>query len=339
MKSKKHIVLVLLVLSIQTINAQEHRYHTTSTLFTRAVSMGGAFTGVCDDLESALYNPAGLGGEATFERKFRVYLNPIGAAAVVNDRDYLTVREGDYKPQDWPALLGLMVRAVSFNSPFFQFSTILSEELPETFYATQSHFISAKNILDRNFHTASARITLASQVSIGASGFLFNVFEKGELKTFMGSSYGIMMRPSNSLSAGISYYNLPIQVDSTMIRQYRLSDKTINAGIAYSPLQPIRVSVDFRNVSEEGNMTHNELHAGIEVLPASFIALRGGYFSNANDRSQRYSFGIGLSDYRRYKSTSDAFVFSNFILNYGLQVREINSEFDFSHFLTFLFNF
>ncbi|RPH89518.1 MAG: hypothetical protein EHM72_20270, partial [Calditrichaeota bacterium] len=97
-------------------------------LFTRAFALGGAFTGVKDEIESSLYNPAaaksiGIGGN-----NLLFYFNPVSAGVAAANLSELSInRERGYK--DLIAMLGLILRSISVAPGPFKFSFVLTEDL------------------------------------------------------------------------------------------------------------------------------------------------------------------------------------------------------------------
>lgn len=324
----------LLFLLSPLLFGQTHTFAYTHSSFARAVSMGGAFTAVEDATENSLFNPAALRGDLYGESPFDLYVNPIGVADAVRHRDDLTLRN-KLLAKDAVGLAGLAVRGLSYAQPVFQFSMLLIEQLSQNPFTSSNK--GTQHVLDWHYHLASVRLTLADQVSIGATGYAFNHTDpqSQSLITQFGSSYGILMRPNDSFSAGVSFFSFPEGPDSLMFQQHRINNKSINIGVAFRPTSYMTAALDFRNVSQEENNSTNEIHAGVEITPASILALRAGYFRNYDTEIDTYSIGLGLADFRPYK-TSDRFVLSKIILNYGLQFEDDPDDLRFSHYLTFL---
>jgi hypothetical protein len=299
--------------------------------------MGSAFTAMEAGLENMLFNPAAMGLSVTDRKTFNVYFNPVGGTSALVNRSVLTSRSGK-NPSDWLSAVGLFARAASFSKPTFQFSVLLSEELPDNPQKMLNNdMVSTRGHLDWNYHAAAVRLTLAKQVSLGATGYAFQMLSAdNSLERKFGSSYGILMRPGDKLSAGLSYFTFPEQADSLMFSHHRITSNSINVGVVYRPHHIIRIAFDFRNASDGGSDTSNEIHAGFELLPTRFFALRGGYNRQNDKQIDVFSAGFGFADFRTYSSQTERFVFSNIILNYGLQAEKHMSEFALVHYLTFL---
>lgn len=315
-------------------------YVTANTIFARSISMGSAFTAMEAGLENVLYNPAAMGLSQLDRRSLSFYFNPVGSASAVYYRNNLTLRS-EKQPSDYLSALGLFARSISFSKPTFQFTLLLSEELPNNPQrSAENEVVTTRGHLDWNYHAAAARVTLAKQVSLGATGYAFQILSPdNELQRRFGSSYGILMRPGEKLSAGVSYFNFPQQADTLMFLQHRISHNSINVGIVYRPHHKIRLALDFRNASDGGSESSNEVHTGLEITPTRFFALRGGYFHQNEYKIDTFTAGFGFADFRAYSSQTERFVFSNIILNYGLQVEKRIDDYTLVHYFTFLIRF
>jgi len=313
----KIFVFFILCLTMAT-NAQHYSLPSPSFSYARSAAMGGAFTAVQDGIENILFNPAGMSASLLSDKHVSISINPIGAAVAGykwNELSSQPRQSADYLL----GAAGILLKSISISNSVFQFSVLLSEDMRNTLSDTaQLASLNSAGLLDNYYHAAALRISLAKQVSIGASAFFFNHFTDGKLdKPSFGSSYGILMKPSSKMSAGISYYYFPDQVDSLMLDMYGLTKRTINAGVSYSPIYQVRFAVDFRNLSTDDSSSSDQLHAGLELLPTFRLALRAGY-SAKRDGSQLVSLGFGLGDFRPFRMESD-FVFSNILLNYAIQ--------------------
>ncbi len=334
-----HLFLIFFT-SILYAGMPEMRYVTSSSIFARSMSMGSAFTAMEAGLENVLFNPAAMGLVEGDRKTFNLYLNPVGGIGAIYDRSILT-RRSEKQPLDWLSAVGLFARAATFSKPALQISLLLSEELPNNPQKNgQNEIVSTRGHLDWNYHAAAVRVTLARQVSVGATAYAFHMLsDDNTLERKLGSSYGILMRPGDKLSAGVSYFTFPHQADSLMFSHHRITSNSINVGVVYRPHHKTRIALDFRNASDGGSDTSNEVHAGFELVPARFFALRGGYYRQNDNHIDTFSAGFGFADFRAYSSQTERFVFSNIILNYGLQAEKRMSDFALVHYLTFLIRF
>ncbi|MBN1998890.1 hypothetical protein JW935_15125 [candidate division KSB1 bacterium] len=308
----------------------------SGTVQARSIGMGGTMTSVQDAVGSSLYNPAAMGFyQSTQRSRFTMFLDPLGAAFAVDNQSELSA-EDKFDGVDWLSLTGLLVKACAFSSQHFSVSLVLSEHLGANPYM-EKKFVSNKGILDWNYNVLSTRIVLANQVSIGASGFLFSSMGNHDVRRLFGSSYGVFLQPGPTVSVGIAYFDLPNNVDSIFLQRYRIIDETINVGIQFQPASYFILSADLRNVSEEDREYTREVHLGSEVIPWSWIAFRGGYYKNLSDNTRLLSLGFGLLNNNFLRSSESQFVFSDYTLNYALQMDYQNNVLNYVHYLSFLF--
>ena len=311
------------------------RYLMTNSSYVRAAAMGQAYTAVQDELESNLYNPAGLINSRT--GKLHFYFNPLGAADAFLHRDALSHRPA-LSSADATAALGLLLRAVSFSPGPVQFVLQLTEELPNNPNRKTAKPISTQGVLDWNFHTASVRLKFAKQISMGATFLLFTQSTADNQQSrAWGASYGVHMLPASTFSVGISLFNLPESVRSVMTDHYRIGHHSVNVGMSWQPVPPLRLTMDFRNVTQEDSLSSGgNLHGGLELIPVHFLALRTGYYRNDELGRDVLSVGLGLTDFRRYALQRERFVLSKILLNYALQVKRAKDDTQLVHHLTFL---
>ena len=337
---KKIIILyivVIFVLMTSVVPAVENSLPSPSSSFARSAAMGGAFTAVEDDFENILFNAAAMRPHALVDKHFSLSLNPAGAALSACYYNSLT-SSPKIDSEYLLALGGLLVRHISFANQTVQFSILLSEDLRKaTFDSSSFSNFNTDGLLDNYYHASAIRITPAQQISIGVSGYYFNIAKDGQRQTpALGGGYSILIKPSAALSAGVSYFYFPDAVDSLMFDLYGLKKRTVNAGIVYSPLYRLKFAVDARNISGDEGSSPGQIRAGIEVLPGYFFALRGGYAQKAKN-SHYVTLGFGIGDFRPFR-TESSFVFSNILLNYALET-EIEKPDALRHSLTFLIRF
>ncbi|MBN2410885.1 hypothetical protein JXQ31_04275 [candidate division KSB1 bacterium] len=314
----------------------------TNSLRARSKAMGGAFFAVSDGLSSAFYNPASLDlFRYPRSTKFAFFLNPVAPASLINDAGDLSV-EKKYDSVDWINVAGLLTKGFALSRPAFSAVLLLSEELPRQEVpdkVEKNNVISSKGILDWNYDILAVKLRLAEQISIGASGFLFTSIHNDSLKRQYGSSYGINIQPNSYISVGVAYFDIPSNVADLMFLQNRIIDETINVGILIKPFRFLSFSLDSYNVSEDNAKITREIHVGTEFVPAGFTAFRAGFYREQDTEIDVYSVGLGLIDNNSFHSTDDSFSSHNFAFNYGLQVKKVENNLYYQHYLTFLLRF
>ena len=141
----------------------------------------------------------------------------------------------------------------------------------------------------------------------------------------------------------MAYFDVPSNVTELMFLQNRIIDETINAGLAIKPFNSLSFSLDSYNVSEENAKITREIHVGAEFIPGKLMALRAGFpvqdigfFREQDTEIDVYSFGLGLIDNNIFRSTDDSFTSHDFAINYGLQMKKLENNYYYQHYLTFL---
>ena len=344
-KLTSHFLFLFALVYTTAMAAWPPMNYAANTIYTRSLSMGGAFTAMESGIENALYNPAAMQSRTIYNAGLDIFLSPVGGTSALLSPSELSQRN-DKDAYDWLSAVGLFARALTFSNQLLQLSLVLSEELPDNpEKLDEKKIVSTRGHLDWNYHMASMRLSLAKQVSLGVTGYAFNMLREDELRNNsglmhrFGASYGILMRPSDNLTAGVSYFKFPAKVDSLMLMQHRITDKSVNIGVVYNPFPRLSIALDFRNVSEEENNSTNEVHAGIEFVPTRFLALRTGYYRQNLEKIDTVAAGFGLGDYRSFVAQTDRFVFSNIILNYALEIASVRDDPSYAHYLTFLIRF
>jgi hypothetical protein len=308
----------------------DHSYYSlASTVLSRGVGMGGAVTAVQDGLSNTIFNPA-LMEFYKYPQTFQLtcFLNPVGGIAAIQERHKLSVKE-NYDSFDWMSVAGIFVKGIAVTSRSLSVGLLLSEQLP-------GEKLSAQGLLDRNYNALTARLSLADQVAIGVSGFLFNSLNGGNRQRLFGTSYGVFIQPTSKFSVGIAYHDLPNEIQASFLQNSRIVDETINVGISYQPFTSLLLAADLRNATEETESVTRELHLGMELMPFRFCALRGGYFQDEITHHNIISAGIGLFHSHSFTNSEGLLVYPDFIINYAFQVDDRGVRYDLYHFLTLL---
>ncbi len=328
--------------SINFVYPATNTFNMTNSLRTRAKAMGGAFFAVSDGFSSAFFNPASVDlYRYPRSTKFAFFLNPVGAASLINDANDLNANK-KYDSIDWIHVAGILAKGFAISRPAFSAVLLLSEELPQQKvpdYHKKNNMISSKGILDWNCDVLALKLRLAEQISIGASGFLFTSMLNDSLSRRFGTSYGIHIKPNSYVSVGVAYFDIPSNVADLMFLQNRIINETINVGFSIKPFNSLSFSLDSYNVSEDNAKITREIHVGTEFVPGNFTALRAGFYREQDTEIDVYSLGLGLIDNNLFRSTDDSFSSYDFAINYGLQMKKFENNFYYHHYLTFLLRF
>ena len=331
--------ILILTVNIICVSAQNNRFITLSHVKARPLAMGGAFTAVEGDLAAINFNPAAFSlFEVKKSKRFTFFLNPVAPIIGTIENKMLFQGSGS-KIDDYLFSLGLLLKSISLSLGSIDFSFLLSEEslnLPDTF--VDEKFFRVSGFRQNHSHTFAARLKLADRVSLGGSAsVLFGSQEADPLKRErgFGFSYGILLKPEKGLNIGVSFFNMPDSLKEFRLQSERIVDESVNVGVSYQPFSGTLLSLDVRNLGEEGSEAVREFHFGFEQVIFSHIAIRGGFFLKG-DGDNVFSGGVGLFDWNTIFDLEDAFSHRNFVLNYAFVYEETGVTNDRRHFLSFL---
>jgi len=313
--------ILILTTNIICVFAQNNRFVTLNHVKARPLAMGGAFTAVEGDLAAINFNPAAFSlYKLKKSKRITFFLNPVAPIIGAIENKMLFQGSGS-KIEDYLFSLGLLLKSVSISLGSIDFSFLLSEEglnLPDTF--VDEKFLRVSGFRQNHSHTFAARLKLADKVSFGGSAsVLFGSQEADPLerKSGFGFSYGVLLKPEKGLSIGVSFFNMADSLKEYRLQSERIVDESVNLGVSYQPFKGTLISLDVRNLGEEGSEVVREFHFGLEQVMFSHVAIRGGYFFKG-DGDNVISGGIGLFDWNTIFDLEDTFSHRNFVLNYAV---------------------
>jgi len=331
--------ILILTANIICVFAQSNRFITLSHVKARPLAMGGAFTAVEGDLAAINFNPAAFSlYKLKKSKRITFFLNPV-APIVGAIENKMLFQGSDSKINDYLFSLGLLLKSVSLSLGSIDFTFLLSEEglnLPDTF--VNEKFFRVSGFRQNYSHTFATRLKLADKVSFGGSAsVLFGSQEADPLEREVGFgfSYGILLKPEKGLSIGVSFFNIPDSLKEFRLQSERIVDESVNIGVSYQPFKGTLLSIDIRNLGEEGSEVVREFHFGLEQVILSHVAIRGGYFSKGGGDNV-FSGGIGLLDWNTIFDSENVFSHPNFVLNYAFVYEKTGMVNDRRHFLSFL---
>lgn len=316
----------------------ERYFVTLSTTKVRPLALGGAFMAVKDGLPAFNYNPAAF-ELYSFEKKFRLtfHLNPI--LPVVALADYQTlIKDGKFGLVDFLTCLGLLFKSITISTEFFDTGFLFYDESLRHFSRFKSGKIfDCSGFLDNNSSVFLFKLKLARRVQIGATGGIFLAKDRGKRRWGWGSSYGVLLQPSERLNVGVVYFDLPQKLGDFRTNLERLEDETINIGTACKLDQNTTFTLDVRNLTEEYKKASREVHLGFERIFFSHLALRAGYYRKKISKSEVFSFGVGILDNNRFTSLENQFAHPNYFLNYSFILEKSPQGDRQWHFLSLIF--
>jgi hypothetical protein len=300
------VILGLLALGILArVRADEIRKVTLSTIKCRPVAMGGAFTSIRDDLPALDFNPATFGLEDRMdESRVHVFLNPLGPLLLLKNTDEL--KTWTSAPAYLFQGLGVALRRIHIGLSF------ATEALTDTGRLSRVDWFDGKDFQRNTSSSLGFSFALAPRVSFGLAGEMSVRDGKWKQAKF-GYRYGLQIDPRENLSVGMFYIDFPRTYEKERLILERLDDATLNVGIAYSPVAPVRLACDIRNVSDEGKDVVREPHFGLEIVPWRHLSVESGYYRIRNRKMDVYSVGIGILDQHEWIQSRSQYAFPRLV--------------------------
>jgi len=295
-----YILLGTFIIIIQSEGlCDDHRLVALRTVKARPLSMGGAFLTMTDDLASLDFNPATFSLSA-FQRRSQlaIFINPLGP---------VIIGENWSQKPDWDVVLGWMLHGFAISVDNLTFGFLIGEESFTDLNRLEKNSLFDGAEYHRNRNTSiGISFALAPRVSLGIAGEGF-IREAGGSKVWdWGYRYGIRLKPRNSITVGLCFFDLPNDYAADRMTIERFADETLNIGISYSPWETLTLALDVRNVSDEDKGVVREPHMGFEFTPIPQFSFRGGYYQEKGGENKIISLGAEFSTKSR-QSTRDRF--------------------------------
>lgn len=322
--SRLFIILVLFIVLPVSAFSGETRYLTLSNVNTKSFSLASPVA-MEGGLMSPPVNPAGLCvyRDTPFPR-ISVVLNPLGAALAFQGMQEGAYANSAVDAEDFIVPAALLFKAIGFSYQPLNVGIIFCEQMPGG--RLQDSFFEYYPVLDNYFNRAFVKIQLHQKVQIGASA---EIFAQKDRIDAVGYSYGVIMKPGK-INVGVFYHTSPPGYENQMLAGRRLVSETINVGLSYSPVDPVKFYGGLRNISESKSPAFMEIHSGLEFTPWNHFSLRAGYFLEDGDYNS-FSFGLGLLDLNEFRGLQDKTDFHEYLLEYTIvKLREEDTLHSFS---------
>ena len=280
--------------------AEENSFLTASIIRARALAMGSACHSLIDDFSTGLYNPGAFKLNNTREeKKIRLFFNPIGMGLAFYDyskynRDFerddkLSVTEGFLSAS-------MLLKGAVFTTQLFDFGFSLGEEIitDNSSLKQSGRFFSIERLAHSSFNAAFVNFKIASSVSLGITGTLYNSRTNGRSTYKGGYTFGVLLNPNPKLNVGIAYNEIPKDFSGARFPLESIESETVTSGISYYPDENTVFSIDLRNLNKEDKLASREIHTGLERVLNKRIAIRAGYYRKKQTQNDVYSFGIGI---------------------------------------------
>ena len=270
-----------------------------STVSTRPMAMGGAFMAVNDQLAAMAWNPAGF-VPPSCGSNLRVHVNILGAPAIVRETGLLSGSETEPfaslpAVEKLSIVLGSVAKAVTYRRGGMAVGALLLEEhLDPSGLSRGSGLADAGDLLSAYYTTFAFAFQPAPSVTIGASEIVLSGWDTpGDRRNGTGRAYGALLRPNDRVSVGLTYLDLPGRFDHYRLGIEGLGSRTMNAGVAYRPVENLLLSFDLRDLSEKHPETSLEPRVGLEWNLWGRGALRAGAYREDAGETDVLTLGVG----------------------------------------------
>lgn len=311
-----------------------HRWRTLSFASARALGLGGAITSLEGDFDVAFFNPAAV-ELYRFPQRFRLGLAlDAGSMATVAAKWASHPAWRDLDATERVALAGLAVKGLLVRWNLLDAVLCVTEAIEEP---VEREGLGWGSFPHRHGSFAAARLRFKREVAIGTSVFYAQDQGTSGLTRSIAISYGVLLTSHEGLRFGLAYLRFPSPAREQFLQQARLAHGTLNLGLSRDWGRRATLSLDIRNLSDEGKPTVREVHAGAEVVPWGHLALRAGFWRQAEKGKTHLSLGFGLIDRNRFVSVNRQLGERSFALDYAAcVVGSEDGRLQFDHFVTCL---
>ncbi len=317
-----------------------------STVSPRPMAMGGAFMAVDDELAAMAWNPAGfVSPRCGSGADFRIHLNLLGGPAIVRETGLLMGAESE-PFASLPAIeklsvaLGGIAKGATIRAGGVTVGVLLLEEYldPDGLIGSRG-LADASDLLSAYYTTFAFAFQLAPSVTIGASEIILSGWDggvPGERKNGTGRVYGALLRPNEKVTVGLTYLDLPGHFDHYRLKIEGLGSRTMNAGLAYRPVEDLLLTFDLRDLSEKHPETSLEPRVGLEWNLWGKGALRAGAFREDGGETNVLSLGLGSIPVDACPRSGRTPGGDSFVLNYAVLLKQEGAT---RHLLSVLLHF
>jgi hypothetical protein len=296
------------------------------------MAMGGAFMAIDDEVAAMAWNPAGfvppLCGSNT---AFRAHVNILGAPVILRETGLLSGEE-DEPFASLPGVeklsvaLGGIVKSATFRTGGMAIGALmLEEQLDPAGLAASQGLADAGDLLGAYYTTVAFAFQLAPSVRIGASEIILSGWNggvPGERSNGTGRAYGALLRPNEAVSVGLTYLDLPSDFAHYRLEVEGLGARTMNAGIAWRPVESLTVAFDLRDLAERHPATSLEPRVGLELNLWGRGAIRAGAYREDEGRSNVLTLGVGSIPSGVCPRGRDVPGGDSFVIDYTVLLRE-----------------
>ena len=297
-----------------------------STSKARSLAMGGAYTGVSHKSESLLWNPAGVEIPIRAnEETGRIYLNSFAAPFVatgvlatiwgynvwsegLDEDDDEQTHDGAEMMQDGSKItvffLPFLIKSVSVGDRKTAVTLNLAEDiLPHsTLESGLKNADPDETLYDNKSYHLGIKHQLTPSLSLGGDLSYFHTFEDAKHANVKSYTLGILQKPMDNLSWGLTYFNEKPSALEPLQELERITDETYNFGASFKPDNQTEIACDIRNLANSDKPAYREFHYGIERQLVRWLWVQGGYYKERDTDDDVFSCGL------RYRSFNYTFV-------------------------------
>ncbi len=287
---RKNLIVLLLLLLLPVLVSAEYFINNcagfpilSQSLGVRPSAMGGAFTGLANDINAIQYNPAGLG--TLYNRQFILMHDP-GLAAI--NTEYLAYTAPAWggniaysflyhHTEDIKEIVNGAETSTSWNLEDMAVSLSYGRHIWKWFY----YGMNLRHAYLREMNSTSHAATMDI-------GILFIYDLEKYISDLHYSGLGISIM---NIFPGFDY---PLKAASV--------DMKFRIGTGFSYKNIMSLSMDIENTADKSHT----FRLGYEIFPLYFLALRAGYVGNDFKESNwdNFTFGAGLGNRLRYGTLS-----------------------------------
>ena len=170
----------------------------------------------------------------------------------------------------------------------------LEEHLDPCGLAESKGLADAAHLLNAYYSSFCVVFRLDPRVSIGLSETIFaHLDDDGERHFGIGRSYGAVLKPNDEVTVGLAYFDLPPEFTTHRREIEGIAPRTMNAGLAYRPIESLLLSFDLRDLAEKHAGTAFQPRAGLEWNLWGKAALRAGAYREEGGNGDVLTAGLG----------------------------------------------
>lgn len=310
---KRFLILIFLILVMIPVSGNQEYYRILSNSRAEPMSMGGSYFAHRDDFNFIMWNPAAFVLDTDPKRDIHFRMN---VSLFFRNLVVFATEEADNGLSGNGAVLAALVSSVKGvtyvdKKSGFYAGVILFEEMlsPDDLYwdalkygeSTTKYrkWLNGNGIMDSYSNHLAVGYPIDKQWNFGYGLHYYrrNFYPEYidmETETGFGHSFGIHWHDNRSWNVGITYFEMPVNMEDARIRLERIDHKSYNLGISYQIDNNNIVNVGVRDFEKSDRATSKEVHVGAFSRLGRDFCLKAGYFEEADTGNEVWSVGCGI---------------------------------------------